>query len=208
LDQWRELVRAASWRAVASRGLDTNEGLPLLEEAVVSRSVREVGNRLLCMHVTAAVAFGFPPERARNWLDRERLTRDLSATETAYLDGSTSRIEAIKMQLYSIAALGWTVGLCKLQFFQELPDNLISAFPNLIDDEGSNSFLSNLTFRPVAEIQEKRDLGLCLHWALVDAQVHLRDVKELKWLFPTIAQRQSLEWIFVREDWERVSLDT
>jgi hypothetical protein len=30
----------------------------------------------------------------------------------------------------------------------------------------------------------------------------------LKWLFPTIAQRQSLEWIFVREDWERVSLDT
>lgn len=65
--------RIRSWEIVKEHDLPVCPNLPPAEGTL--RSASELVDRALCLCSAVAVAYGFPTQKARSWLNQERLVR-------------------------------------------------------------------------------------------------------------------------------------
>jgi hypothetical protein len=202
-------IRENSWIFVTGEGLDRNDHLPLLEHVEIRTSNLQVARRLLCMHAVAATAYGFPREDALEWLKTELLLDELSAPEKSFLNGDRTQLFVAQLQVHSAHALAWSSNLIdSLSVMRELPESLISLFPDLSIGQSSQNFVDRLRLRTADEIIPKLDLAYCLDWALHDAYLKLKNAPQLRWM-PTVEwHRRALEWLVAGCDWDDVPMDT
>jgi hypothetical protein len=201
-------MREKSWQAVEKAGFKRNADFPLLEQGLTPQSVGPVADRLLCMSLVAAHAYGYPLERSLARLDREGLRAALSPCEHAFLAGDMNQLMLCQRQVESVYTLTWS--LSAIETFSvtgKMPDDLIDRLPDFRKNKGSAEFRLRLKLRHLPELLQKLDAAYCFHWAYRDA--YLSSNGNVKGdMFGVIERRKALEWLFHGGSWDDVSLDT
>ena len=209
LNKGATAIRERSWAVVAKHGLNRNDQLPLLDGLTIQVTERAAAMRLLCMYAVGVCAFGYPVAEARRWLESEGILGNLSNREIQYLDGDRSLVFMAQTAVSSAYSLAWASSLVPDQaLMTNLPDNFVGIVPDIRKHESSADLTRRLRFRNIDEIVPYLDLAYCLHWALRDAQMHLKKTPKLSQLPLVAAQRKSLEWLLTGDDWDEISLDT
>lgn len=157
-------IRKRSMRVASGLGYRVNNSLPLLEGESVTRTPLEIINRLLCLHVTAASAFGFDRSTARAWLQREGASDALSPAERHFLNVGGDSTSRFKLQVEAAWALAWTLQLVStFDFSKECDKTFVSVLPNLKISERSERLRENACLHIDADIIMECDLAYCLH---------------------------------------------
>lgn len=202
-------VRRQSWKVVAEVGLETNELLPLLDCPVSARPVEQIVRRLLCLHVLAAVAFGFDKQRALAWANSEGISSNFTEDESAVLQISKKVPSQFKFQIEGMWALAWALGLIQdIDFSKPCDQTFAALLPDLINAETSLNLRTRISLRPIEQQYEMCDFAFCLHWA-----VKHREIKGFGTPFGLLSyvipeRRRSLEWLLCDEPWDEINLDT
>ena len=66
-----ELSRKESLKNAARLGFGVNDNLPLLDTGAITRTLDDAVKHLLCLHGSAACAYGFDRSKAWAWLEQE-----------------------------------------------------------------------------------------------------------------------------------------
>jgi len=200
-------MRQRSLAKAAALGFPINPSLPLLEEIELRRTKDQVVDRILGILCVGAVAYGFERGRAVSWLERESREWLLTPAETAFMQGdSVDRI--FKEQIEGGWALSWAVGLVEgLDFFAPCSSDFVRLLPDVKNDEPAESFRAQVRLRPIEAIAGTLDLSYCLHWAIVDGELHSRGMQRLP-PYVVIERRRALEWLTTDTPWEQITLDT
>src|SRR5689334_1829980 len=106
-----EELREGSLRTAERLGFAVSPSLPLLDVPEQARSAQEIGARLLCLQAAAASAYGLDRRKARQWLDQEGLTGDLTSSERDFIDRAIGETTRFKLQVEGMWALAWALGL-------------------------------------------------------------------------------------------------
>lgn len=197
--------RIRSWEVVKEHDLPVNPNLPPVEGTL--RSASALVDRALCLCSAVAVAYGFPTQQARSWLNQERLSAALAPSEQALLAGDRSQVSWFQNQTEALFALVWLLGLAEdLPLLEGCPDDLVHRFPDLKRSESSSRFREAASPQPEHAVLQKLDLIYCTHWALVEARLQGRLVRQA---FPGLLERRhAIEWAVGADEWDEVSLDT
>jgi hypothetical protein len=161
------------------------------------------------MHACAACVYGFPPDKAMNWMHQEAILPALTIEELGYI--KSGKVPPIYGNLVdSCWSLAWALGAVEiLKPAKELPDNFVTLFPDIKVAASTIMFRSSLRIRPIAEIEEALDLYYCLHNAVLnEVLAGRRSTRNLDMLASVQYQRHSLEWLVQDCEWDDVSLDT
>jgi hypothetical protein len=204
-------VRARSWAKVRRAGLRINEDLPLLEAILELRPVDQIADRLLAMFVGVACAFGLDRQAGASWARREGVAHALSRAEQEFLAGNSdpNTQATVQMGVHGLYALSWAVRIVDdLSIAGQMPNDLVSAFPELKTDESSAAFRGTLRTRSVREVLDKLDEAYCFHWSARDSVMALRDSRANGLLPIVIERRRALEWLTSSYGWDDVALDT
>jgi hypothetical protein len=202
-------MRERSWRAVEKAGFERNADLPLLEQGLTPQSVDPITDRLLCMALVAAHAFGFPAGKTLDWLDREGVRETLSPREQAFLRGDMSQHMMCQMQVNGVYALMWSLSAVDtFSIDKKMPDDLINRLPDFRNNESSAEFRRRLRLRPTPELLQQLDTGLCFHWAWRDAYFSGNGGNVKGDMFAITERRKALEWMFRGGNWDDIPLDT
>lgn len=190
-------------------GIVIPDGLPLMDDGLALRSSTESVDRLLSLNAVAAVAYGFDRAKAMEWVQKEGLDRRLSPSEMAFLTASRGEPRAFQVQVESMWALAWAVGLVvRLDFWTDCDRRFAEMLPNLKVGQSSAPWRQKAHNRQLEEVVAECDLGFCLHWAVRDAELKgLRPPDRLK-PFVVVERRRALEWLVGSQDWDSVTLDT
>ena len=146
--------------------------LPLTEaeEDVVPRSMREIGERIVCLFCLAGTAFNEGDSSFIEYLKEYDLWGALTKEESNYLSnptyGTQSQINA-SWRLEALYLLVWAVRLVpELPFPTEQAsvNEFIDSLPS--SSESPEEFINSLELRPIAEIMDASDLIYRLHWAV------------------------------------------
>lgn len=206
------LIRENSRRLAAELGYEFNEHLPVLEEIRVARTADEVVDRILCLQVTIACAYGFSRSRAVAWLDQERLADRLAASEQSYLHHEKSPESPLfKTRIESLWALTWFAGYhANLDFGAYCSDSFIALFPDIKQSESADTFRAKARLRSTDELEQALDLAYCLHWAVRDGNLKGRRVVGKNQIkeYVIIERRRALEWLAGDDAWDDVPMDT
>lgn len=200
-------VRQRSIDKLAGSGLAIPDHLPLLDELSL-RSEDEVINRLGCLHVCAASAYGFSRDRSLAWARAEGLLSSFEKEEAVFLRGEAYEVR-FRFQVEAIFALCWAVGFeRRLNWFEAVDDGFALRLPNLKTGERLARFRARATLRDVSEIAEAADYGYCLHWTMRDAALRGGDQAIPIEQYVIVERRRALEWLIGDAKWYEVSLDT
>lgn len=203
-------IRKRSMKIASELGYPVNTSLPLLEEESLTRTPLEIINRLLCLHVTAASAYGFDRSTARAWLQREGAWDALSPTERHFLNVGGDSANRFKLQVEAAWALAWALQLVStLDFSKECDNTFVSVLPNLKISEQSEQLRENATLRVESDITKECDLAYCLHWAIRQAQLDGNSPPGNVAPYVIEERRRALEWLLAGGvGWDDVVLDT
>jgi len=196
--------REQIWRQCAELGLPTNSNLPALESNFRLRSKQEIAHRAMALLGVVASSYGFPPAEAKSWLEANSLTVCLTPEESSALSGGKD-LRSFQWGVHSLYAFAWVLGYIKnFSVTSEIPDHLVSVFPDLKKREPGIGFVESASLRPVGEVVLELDRAYCVHWAL--AENGLRGIKPKYEGVPE--RRLALEWCLSDESWGEISLDT
>jgi hypothetical protein len=204
-----DLIRKQSFKTASSLGFTVNKTLPLLDDVQTMRTTDEAIERLLCMHATAACAYGFDREKAKVWLERESIFGKLTTVERQFIDVGAGVPDQFKIQIEGMWALAWSLGVVPcLDFGKNCDNRFVMVLPNLKVGEKSDALRSKVTSHAIDEIVAACDLAYCLHWAI--RQARLDGSKPPGKVEPYVIKerRRALEWLLCSEPWDKVSLDT
>ena len=202
-------IRESSLQVAQSIGVLINRALPLVEAPLQLKSCDEIFRRLMCLHVTAACAYGFNRKNAREWLVQEDITATLTNTESAFINDGFGNTEQFKAQIEGMWALFWALGLIPNMNFSESCDvNFVSLLPNLKILQPASLIKAKVKCRSLDEIIEACDLAYCLHWGVQEAKVTGKTLPNGINSFVIMERRKALEWLISSDDWDNVSLDT
>lgn len=201
-------VREASLRELAGIGICPPPHFPLLDQPHL-KSSEEASDRLFCLTAAAAVAYGFPRERALKWLKQEGLWAKLEEDELQFLVSSRADPALFQWQVQGIFVLSWALGILEaINLWGPCPDDLVFKLPDLKTAASTASFREQHELRSVTEIVAVADLAYCMHWGVRDARLNgkppPRDVEELE----IGERRRALDWLIDGEGWYAISLDT
>ncbi len=192
-----------------SLGYQVNPDLPLLEEGMVVRPRKDIIERTLALFSVVSVAYGFNNKSALNWLEKEEVIEVLTDLEKQYLVNKIGDTSFFQSQVEALNALTWVLGIVKeLDFSKGCPNNLITYFPDIKNNESSKKFNENANFRSREEILVACDLSYCIHWSITQAKLESKSLKVDVSPWVVIERRRSLEWALCEEDWDCISLDT
>lgn len=202
-------VRAHSLAAASSLGFAVKKQLPLLDDLAANRSQGECVDRVLCLHVAAACAYGFDKGRAFRWVERERLVSALTPKERRFVELGIGDADQFKAQIEGLWALSWAIGIVtQLDFGKSCDDTFARLLPNLRDGGTSHRMRSAAQLRSSAEIIGAVDLAYCLHWATRQAQLENNYPPNLAPPYVIEERRRALEWLTSPEPWDAIALDT
>lgn len=80
------LIREQSLKTASRLGFTVNNALPLPDEVQYARTTDETVKRLVCLHATAACAYGFDRGMAAAWLRQENAFDNLAASERRFIE--------------------------------------------------------------------------------------------------------------------------
>jgi len=201
--------RVESIRRLAAAGLPTNPRLPFLEAALEPRPQDEVVSRALALHGVVAAAYGYPRDRALQWIRREELWEQLTAEEQRFLEVQTEEPKAIRLGVEALGALGWALSVIpSCEPFQKLPPTLVKKFPDLLRGEGTGQFREASRLREQLELLGMLDLLYCAHWAVRHGELGGPTLRSIQPLPAIVERRRALEWLLTRTGWDDVPLDT
>ena len=206
-------VREKSRKTVGILGYKFNPSLPVLDPVAITRSRDEIIGRILALHASVACSYGFPKQKALEWVQREELTGLLDEREDKYLRSKDENMRAFfQWQVESIWALTWAAGYHRhLDFGESCPDSLVSILPDLNENASSQTFTQEYELRGANEIIEMTDLAYCLHWAAREEGLTGRGQRFTSGRVPTqviVERRRGLEWLICDEPWDEVPMDT
>ena len=84
-------IRQESISEIKKLGMEVGSVLPLLDGDMVGRSIREIGNRVVCLNGVAAAAYGFSKAISLAWITSEVGREALSNAELSYLTRQPDR---------------------------------------------------------------------------------------------------------------------
>lgn len=203
-------IRQYSLRMAEEYGCATNPHLPLLDPPEM-RPLDEVFNRLLSMHIAAALACARDSDRFRDeavtWLKHEGAFESLVDEERKFLLDGTGDPQIYIERIEGIWALAWVMNIVGvLTFAERCHPDFISLLPGR-ELGSSHAIRARARLRPVEQVLQKLDIAYCLHWAIVHCRI---TGKEEPLLFPevVIERRRALEWCLYPEPWDEITLDT
>ena len=205
-------ARDESVLALARMGLSISRSLPTLELQNPTRDLSEISTRMLGLYGVIVLSFsgnqGLGPIRA--WIAREQLGESLSPTETDFISGNASLLVSMRWRIEGLYALSWACGKIGCSILDFVPDDFVAVFPSIPKSEPTSSFRERLKLKDYEQIIFALDLLYCLDSAMTD--LHLRSeapppraplvLDEVK------QRRRALEWLFSKEDWDDIELDT
>jgi hypothetical protein len=202
-----QIQRASSFVVCESLGLPTNRSLPELESSLSLRSKTEIVNRALTLNVVVACSYGFPKKSGLAWLQQHNLSRELTASESEFLNNERANSQPFKLQAECIFAFAWVFGLVgSFNWKATPPNNLVLLFPNLKEQESPQRFVAESNLRNERAILSALDAAFCIHWACRELElskqtpsVSLNAVTHRRWVF---------EWVMSDKAWDEISLDT
>jgi hypothetical protein len=203
------LIRKQTLKTASRLGYSVNDALPLLDEVHNTRTADEAVKRLLCLHATAACAYGFDHSKARAWLERENALGDLTASELHFIEGGEGDPNQFKIQVEGMWALAWALGIVPhLDFSKGCDSKFVMMLPNLKIGEKSDTLRSKIKTRAADEIIEACDLAYCLHGAARQAKLTGGKMPGKVQPYVIEERRRALEWLLSNDRWDEVSLDT
>jgi hypothetical protein len=205
-----QTIRDMSLAEAERLGYPINPALPLLDGGLALRAKGDIAERLLCLHAAVAASFGFPKERAIEWLEITGLSKSLSADEREFLHASEDETRnRLQNQVDSLWVFAWL--MCSapgLDFGRDCPNELVALLPNLKAMERPDSFLAKSKLRDFDSVLRKCDLAYCLHWAIRDAALQGKPAPGRVNPIYVLERRRALEWAVGSDDWDDVALDT
>ncbi len=202
-------IRTASCQLAKKFGFHIPASLPLLETDSDPRPIEDIVDRALIVSVIVAVSYGFKRDAALLWLEQESLMELLSPQEKDFLSGSDERRQQFQVQVETLCAFAWSLGLLPdLDFEKDCPNHLVSLYPDFKKMEPTAKFRERAKLRTTQEIVGACDAAYCLHWGLNQAM--LDGVKSKRRISQIVVteRRRALEWILGKEDWDEIALDT
>lgn len=202
-------IRQQSLLTAEKLGFPTNQTLPLLDAITEVKSPEQVVLRLLCMHVSAACAFGFDRARAKEWIAKERLDQEITPAERRFVELGVGNASLFQCRVEGMWALAWSLGLVPiLDFAETCHDNFVSHLPDLKISQSSEALRSKVVMQPIDARMAACDLSYCLHWSIREAELCNLTVPGTVSSYVIIERRRALEWLIGSEQWEDVTLDT
>lgn len=202
-------IRALSVENARRLGYVIGSELPLLEEVERSRPMSEVFDRLLCVHATAACAYGFDRFKAKAWLVREGVLDKLSPVESSFLNEGNGRSDMFRLRIEALWALAWLLGIVSvLDFSRECDGGFVLLLPDLRKNQGAEILRERSTFRSVPEIVEAADLAYCLNWAARESILKNRLGPHSVPIYVIEERRRTLDWVLGEDAWDEISFDT
>ena len=189
------------------KGIPFIDWLPLTEseDEVEPRSLREIGERILCLFCLAGTANCEGDDSFVRYLREFDLWKSLSKEEKLYLSNPTYETQAhinATWRLEALYLLVWAV-----EIVPELPfptgqasvDEFIDQLPS--SDVDPTEFINGLRLRPISEIMDASDLIYRLHWAVrhygssldIDGGVVQERHHAINWL--TNYDREKWDWV-------------
>lgn len=204
-----EHLKQQSTNYLASHGIEVPSHLPLIEpiEQVNPKNLHDVANRVIAMNYLVYVGHGCPIQEVKPYLNEYRLFNLLSKKEQNIVQ-SEDITEKIKIDftwlVECIQVFAWVLGLAELNHFRHCDDDLASKIPFKTDP---TNFITNVTLKPIDEIQKQSDLLYRMHWYARNCSFEGKDCE----LNLSIIQerRKAIDWIYgVEDDWDEIPMDT
>lgn len=200
-------IRQKSWDITKSYGFTINTELPLIENSYTFKSLDDIINRVLILHVCCAHAYGFNNDLAVKWIESEGLQKHITKNESDYIFKKENNREYFKLSAESIWAFFWIINkISDLKFDSYCSDNLVQMLPDLKSSESSINFRKTINIKSEEQIIEMLDLVYCLHWSQI--QFYLDNNT---WKYPPKIikeRRKAFEWTVSEINWDDISLDT
>jgi len=202
-------VREQSLRLASGMGIPINQSLPLLDMPKQLQPIEAVIERVLCLHVVAAVAYGFHREKAKAWVHREEIYLCLTTAEREFLGSGIGDAGQFKMQIEGMWALSWAMLLVpELDFLKVCDSQFVTILPDLRISESSERIRRTAKLRDIDEIFLKCDLAYCLHWAIREAEISPSMQVPRIAAYVVVERRRALEWLLTTVNWDDLPLDT
>ncbi len=116
-------IRDQSIQTAKPLGVDVLPTLPLLDAGIEMRSADDAVSRILSMNAVAATAYGFDKAKAIAWLNQEELIDSLSEQEKRFIFEGVGQPDRFKVQVESMWALAWAMGITNELNFAKDCDN-------------------------------------------------------------------------------------
>ncbi|HYU96419.1 MAG TPA: DUF4272 domain-containing protein, partial [Sphingomicrobium sp.] len=141
-------LRTATLRRLTAANIHPPPHFPLLDEPNLRRADEAI-DRLFCLAAVAAVAYGFPREHARSWLEQEGLWPKLEGEEEEFLVKPTGATALFEWQVQGIFILAWALGvLDSLDFWKPCPNDLVLKLPDIMSSQPTGEIRGALALRP------------------------------------------------------------
>ncbi len=203
-----EGIRKKSLETARKLGYLMSASLPLLDEDIQVRKKEDVIARALTLNCILACSFGFPRNKAINWLVREGLRESLTLHEQTFLENGQVN-SGFSLQVEGLWVLAWSLGFVHtLDFSSYCGNELVGFFPNLKEEESSSNFHNKSILRPAEDIIAACDLAYCLHWATKEMEIRGEKPRGKVKPYVIMERRRALEWLLSDYDWDGVPLDT
>jgi hypothetical protein len=205
-----KLIREKSLLAALQLGYPVNTDLPSLDVREYPRSTEDIFKRLLCLHATAACAYGFDRLKAIEWIKQENIYAALSSAEKTYLENGVGDNSQLKLQVEGMWAIAWVLGLVpQLDFSENCDGQFVMMLPNLKILENSFALKNKINLKPFDNIVEKCDLAYCINWYLRQGNIsNRRPSKKSLSAYVASERWRALLWVTGMDDWDDISLDT
>lgn len=201
-------IRENTLRVVKDVFAFAPDHLPLLDDFAL-RPVQVIADRILCLHVAAAVSYGLNREKARAWILEEGLAKSLAATERSFVFSGSGQVGVFRARIEGIWALAWLLSIVPdIDFSQECDVGLALELPDLKSGESSAAFRQRARLRSKREVAAECDLAYCLHWALRQTLLNRKRLPAA--VAPDVVEerRRALEWAIADGSYDDISLDT
>lgn len=190
-------------------GYRINPFLPLLDVTGYTRTKAQILTRLLCLHVSAACAYGLKRNIATKWISTENIGKDLAESERNFIEHQAGDPNRFKVQIEAIWALAWVLEIINvLDFADNCDSNFVTMLPNLKILESSETLKMNVKLRSIDDVLRSCDLAYCLHWAIQQDALLNMEIKRNIQPYVVIERRRAFEWLLGKNDWDSIELDT
>lgn len=202
--------RERTWSELRLLGITPHPGLPTVDDLSLSRGRNQIQDRTLALFACISASFGFPRHRARAWLVCEQADQALEPQEDHFLStGDEGMIRLLKPQVEGLWALNWCLGRHQQPLgSRPLPNDAVDGFPNLKGDQPSESWRTECQVLDGSRILDELDLLYCLHWAAIECRRTNRQVNLGLNEQSIRERRRALEWLFAKDTWYSIPLDT
>ncbi len=205
-----EKVRSRSESILRERlGTKLTLPLPTIDDQIVLRPLEETIYRVLTLHAVAAKAFGYPKEKALDWLESEGCLEKLSMNEKEFIEQPSGNVEYYKTYVEAIWVLTGALSIHDdFDPFALCANNLISLLPDLGIKESSAGFRNIACYRDTNSLVGWLDLLYCMHWLVTDSAINKKVSPFGLNQYVIVRRRHAIEWCFSKVGWDAIQIDT